>query len=225
VKNDEQERIFGQGLPRQELKDEDSQRLGLTLLCLLRSGPASGSPMEDAWKGFMLAMSASGDLLNSLTHAITNPLAEDLNILSLQGVESLYREFLDVKRWNRDGPGVKNMITVLISEGLLAKVLEKTLLYNQTEGSQINTSTADLLLTLSLKTHTTDTRVRAKISRAIHILSEGWAEQIQDLLTDWLQEALFRFPWIWPTVRRARIIPLLMARVESTCRCKIHLRT
>jgi hypothetical protein len=36
--------------------------------------------MEDAWKGFMLAMSASGDLLNSLTHAITNPLAEDLNI-------------------------------------------------------------------------------------------------------------------------------------------------
>jgi hypothetical protein len=132
-------------------------------------------------------------------------------------VESLYREFLDVKRWNRDGPGVKNMITVLISEGLLAKVLEKTILYNQVEGSQINTSTADLLLTLSLKAHTTDTRVRAEISRAVHILSGGWAEQIHDLLTGWLQEALFRFPWIWPTVRRARTIPLLMARVESTC--------
>jgi len=52
---------------------------------------------EDAWKGFMLAMSVSGDLLTSLTHPITNPLAEDLNTLSLQGVESLYREFLDVK--------------------------------------------------------------------------------------------------------------------------------
>jgi len=78
------------------------------------------------------------------------------------------------------------MITVLISKGLLAKVLEKTLLCNQVEGSQINTSTADLLLTLSLKTHTTDTR----------ILSEGWAKQIHDLLTGWLQEALFRFPWI-----------------------------
>jgi len=75
------------------------------------------------------------------------------------------------------------MITVLISKGLLAKVLEKTLLYNQVEGSQINTNTANLLLTLSLKTHTTDTRVRAEISRAIHILSEGWAEQIHDLLT------------------------------------------
>jgi len=165
----------------------------------------------------MLTMSASEDLLNSLTHAITNPLAEDLNILSLLGVESLYREFLDVKRWNRDGPGVKNMITVFISEGLLAKVLEKTLLYNQTEGPQINTSTAHLLLTLSLKAYTTDTRVRAEMSRAIHILSEGWAEQIHDPLTGWLQEALFRFPWIWPTARRARVIPLFMARVESTC--------
>ena len=38
-RNDEQEKIFGQGLPRQELKDEDSQRLGLTLLCLRRSRP------------------------------------------------------------------------------------------------------------------------------------------------------------------------------------------
>jgi len=139
----------------------------------------------------MLAMSASGDLLTSLTHAITNPLAEDLNTLSLQGAESLYREFLDVKRWNRDGPGVKSMITLLISERLLAKVLEKTLLYNQVEGSPINTSTADLLLTLSLKAHTTDTRVRMEISRAVHILSGGWAEQIHDLLTGWLQDVWY----------------------------------
>jgi len=141
----------GAGLVRQALMDEGSKRLGLTLLRILRSGSASGSPMGDAWKGFMLAMSASGNLLTSLAHAITNPLAEDLNTLSLQGAESLYREFLDVKRWNWDGPGVNSMITLLISKGLLAKVLEKTLLYNEVEGSQINTSTADLLLTLSLK--------------------------------------------------------------------------
>jgi len=141
----------GAGLVRQALMDEGSKRLGLTLLRILRSGSASGSPMGDAWKGFMLAMSASGNLLTSLAHAITNPLAEDLNTLSLQGAESLYREFLDVKRWNWDGPGVNSMITLLISKGLLAKVLEKTLLYNEVEGSQINTSTADHLLTLSLK--------------------------------------------------------------------------
>jgi len=108
--------------------DEDSQRLGLKLLRLLRTGPKIISLKEDAWKGFMLALFFSGDLLTSLTHAITNPLAEDLNTLSLQGAESLYREFLDVKRWMRDGPEVNSMITLLISEGLLAKVLEKTLL-------------------------------------------------------------------------------------------------
>jgi len=109
------------------------------------------------------------------------------------------------------------MITLLISEGLLAKVLEKTLLYNQVEGSQINMSTADLLLTLSLKAHTKDARVRIELSRAVHILSRGWAEQIQDLLAGWLQDALFKLPWIWPTVTKARTIPLLMARAESTC--------
>jgi len=116
----------------------------------------------------MLAVSASGDLLTALNHAITNPLADDLNILSMQGVESVYREFLEVKRWNRDGPGVKSMITKLVSEGLLAKVLEKilekTLIYNQEEGPNKNTSTADLLLTLSLKAHTKDIRVRGEIS-------------------------------------------------------------
>jgi len=197
--------------------DEDSERLGLQLLSLLRTGPKIISLKEDAWKSFMLALSFSGDLLTSLTHAITNPLADDLNTLSLQGAESLYREFQDVKRWMRDGPEVKSMITLLISEGLLAKVLEKTLFYNQVKGSQINTSTADLLLTLSLKAHTTDTRVRMVLSRTVHILSEEWTELIQDLLTGWLQEALFRFPWIWPTVRKARTIPLFMARVEFTC--------
>jgi len=132
----------------------------------------------------MLAVSASGDLFTALTHAITNPLADDLNILSMQGVESVYREFLEVKRWNRDGPGLKTMITMLVSEGLLAKVLVKILLYNQEEGPNKNTSTADLLQTLSLRAHTKDIQVRGEISRAIHILRGGWTVKIHDLLID-----------------------------------------
>jgi len=165
----------------------------------------------------MLALSAPGDLLTALTHAITNPLDEDIEILSMQGIESVYRELLEVQRWSRDGPGVKSRITTLVSEGLLSAVLEKTLLYNQEEGPNNNTSTADLLLTLSLRAHTEDARVRVEISRAIHILSKGWTGQIHDLLIDWLQEAIHRFTWLWPTLRRANVIPLLMARVESTC--------
>jgi hypothetical protein len=109
------------------------------------------------------------------------------------------------------------MITLLISEGLLAKVLEKTLLYCQEEGSQTSTKAADLLLSLSQEAHTTDAGVRMELSRAVHILSGGWAEQIQDLLIGWLQEALFKFPWVWPTVKKASIIPLLLARVGSAC--------
>ena len=165
----------------------------------------------------MLAVSASGDVLTALTHAITNPLAEDVKPFSMQGVESIYREFLEVKQWSRDGPGVTTMITTLVSEGLLSTVLEKTLLYNQEDGLNKNTNTADLLLTLSLKAHTKDMRVREEISRAAHILSGGWTRQIHDLLITWLQEATHRFIWLWPTLRRAKVIPLLMARVESTC--------
>jgi len=37
----------------------------------------------------MLALSAPGDLLTALTHAITNPLDEDIEILSMQGIESV----------------------------------------------------------------------------------------------------------------------------------------
>ena len=132
-------------LEHQALMDEDSQRLGLTLLNLLNTEPKTNPMQGDAWKGFMLALSFSGDLLTSLTHAITNPLAEDLNVVSLQGVESLYTEFVEVKRWMRDGPSVQTIITLLISEGMLSKVLEKTCLYSQLEGSQLNTNTADLL--------------------------------------------------------------------------------
>ena len=204
-------------LEHQALIDQDSQRLGLTLLNLLNTAPETNLTQGDAWKGFMLALSFSGDLLTPLTHAITNPLADGLNIVSLQGVESLCREFLEVKQWTRDGPAVQIMITLLISEGLLSKVLEKTRLYSQGEGSQLNTNTASLLLTLSLRAHTTDARIRMELSRAIHILSVGGTRQIQDLLTGWLEDALLRFPWIWPTVRKARTIPLLMTRMEFTC--------
>jgi len=62
-----------------------------------------------------------------------------------------------------------------------------------------------------------DARIRMELSRAIQILSGGWTGQIQDLLTGWLKDALFRFPWIWPTVRKAGVIPLLMTRVKFTC--------
>jgi len=165
------------GLAHQIRIDAGSQRVGLKLLRLLRSGPARGSPADDDWKGFMLALSTSGDLLTALTHAITNPLDEDIEILSMQGVESVYRELLQVKRWSRDGPGVKSRITTLVSEGLLSAVLEKTLLYKQEEEPNNHTGTADLLLTLSLRAHTEDARVRVDISRAIHILSGGWTGQ------------------------------------------------
>jgi len=110
------------------------------------------------------------------------------------------------------------MITVLISEGLLAKVLDKTLLYCQEEGSQTSTKAADLLLSLSLEAYTTDARVRMELSRAVHILSGGWADSTPPI--GWLQEALFKFPWIWPTAKRANIIPLLLARVGSACHAR-----
>jgi len=42
-----------------------------------------------------------------------------------------------------------------------------------------------------------------ELSHAVLILNEGWSEQIQDLLVGWLHEALFKFPWIWPTAKRA----------------------
>jgi len=110
----------------------------------------------------------------------------------------------------------RTRITTLVSEGLLSAVLEKTLFYNQEEGPNNNTNTADLLLTLSLRAHTEDARVRLEISRAIHILSGGWTGHIHDLLIDWLQEGIHRFTWLWPTLQRANVIPLLMARVDST---------
>jgi len=78
--------------------------------------------------------------------------------------------------------------------GTTVEGVGKTRLYSQVEKSQLNTNTTTLLLTLSLRAQTTDTRIRMVLSRAIRILSGGWTGQIQDLLTDWLENALFRFP-------------------------------
>jgi len=85
-------------LEHQALMDQDSQRLGLTLLNLLSTAPEPYPIQDKIWRDFMLAMSFSRDLITSLTHAIATALAGDLTIASLQGAESLYREF-EVKPW------------------------------------------------------------------------------------------------------------------------------
>jgi len=173
--------------------DEDSQRLGLTLLNLLNTASKSNPMQDQTWKEFMLALSFSRDLLTSLTHAIAIPLADDLTIASLQGVESLYRE-LEVKPWTPDEIEVPTMITLLISEGLLSHVLVKTRLYSQGQGPQFNTDATALLLTLSLRANTTDLRIRMELSRAIHTLSVEGDVRILDLLTGWLEDAPLEFP-------------------------------
>jgi len=202
-------------LQRQSLRydDEESQRLGLTLLHLLKTKPHESQPLGDAWDGFMQVLASSGDLLTSLTYAVSHPLAEDLYDLSLRGVESVYGGFL--KHLELEEPPVLTMITALISEGLLATVLDKTLLYCQEEGSQTSTKAAKLLLSLSLEAPTTNARIRTELSHAVLILRKGWSEQSHDLLVGWLHEALFKFPWILPTVKRANIIPLLLTRAGS----------
>jgi len=161
-------------------------------------------------------MSFSRDLLVSLTHAIANPLADDLAIASLQGVESLYTE-LEVKPWTPDEMEVPAVITLLISEGLLSHVLVKTRQYSQRQEPQPYTDAAGLLLTLSLRANIMDVRIRMELNQAILTLSVEGDVQILDLLIGWLEDALLGFPWIWPTVRNARTIPLLINRMESTC--------
>jgi len=71
--------------------DADSQKAGLTQLRLLRSEPAGGTN-EEVWQGSIFALSASGDLLTALNRSISHPLSEDVKTLSMQGVESVYRE-------------------------------------------------------------------------------------------------------------------------------------
>ena len=100
----------------------------------------------------MQVLAFSGDLLASLTHAVSHPLAVDLYVSSLRGVDSVYGGLLEYLEQEVRGPSgvpratVRIMITALISEGLLATVLDKTLLYCQEKGSQTSTKAAKLLL-------------------------------------------------------------------------------
>jgi len=137
-------------LPRQSLRhdDEESQRRGLLLLHLLKTKPQAGQPPDDVWEGFIQVLAFSSDLLTSLTYAVSHPLAEDLHDLSLQGVECVYGVFLN---YLEPAPPVLSVTMTLISEGLLAAVLDRTLLNCQEEGSHTNTNAANILLALSLK--------------------------------------------------------------------------
>jgi len=201
---------------RLERMDQDSQRLGLTLLNLLSTTPEANPTQDNHWKEFVLAMSFSRDLLASLTHAIANPLADDLATASLQGVESLYTE-LEVKPWTPDEREVLTMINLIISEGLLSHVLIKTLQHSQSQESQPYTDAAGLLLTLSLRANTTEVRIRMELNQAIYTLSVEGDVHTLDLLIGWLEDALPGFHWIWPTVHNAKTIPLLINRLDSTC--------
>ena len=90
------------GDPTQEAEnDADSQKAGLTLIRLLRSEPA-GVTKDKVWQDFIYALSASGDLLIALNRSISHPLSEDVTTLSMQGVESVYRE-LEKTHWDRPG--------------------------------------------------------------------------------------------------------------------------
>ena len=100
----------------------------------------------------------------------------------------------------------------LVSEGLLAAVLDKTLMYCQEETSLINVNAAQILLTLSLRVLTTDARIRTELSQVVPTLRRGRTKPCQDLLVGWLHAALFKFPWLLVTVQRANITPLLLYR-------------
>jgi len=177
--NGEEEAGPSVGDPTQEINnDADSQKAGLTLLRLLRSEHEGGTK-EEVWQGFIFALSASGDLLTALNRCISHPLSEDVKTLSMQGVESVYRE-LEVIHWGRSGPEVASRITKMVTEGLLSTVLIITLLYIKDEGPLTDTDMGDLLLSLSLNAQITHHRVREELSRAVHILEEGRTKRIYD---------------------------------------------
>ena len=56
-----------------------------------------------------------------------------------------------------------------------------------------------------------------ELNQAIHTLSVEGEVQILDLLIGWLEDALPGSPWMWPTVRNAKTIPLLINQMDSTC--------
>jgi len=198
---------FQRKSPRHD--DEVSQRQGLLLLQLLKTNPHTGQPSDDAWEGFVRVLASSGDLLTSLTYAVSHPLAEDLHDLSLEGVESVYGVLLN---YTEPAPPMRIVTMTLVSEGLLAAVLDKTLVYCQDEESLMNVNAAEILLSLSLRVPTTDARICTKLSQAVLTLCHGWTKPCQDLLAGWLHAALFKFPWLLATVQRANITPFLLFR-------------
>ena len=196
--------------------DQESQRLGLKLLNLLSTTPEVNPTQDNHWREFVLAMSFSRNLLAFLTHAVAYQLADNLAVVSLQGVESLYTE-LEVKPWTPEATEGFIMINLLISEGLLSCVLTKTRQYIQRQESAPYTDAAGLLLQLSMRANTADIKIRMELNQAIHILSVEEEIQILDLLIGWLADALPAFPWLWPTVRNAKTLLLLIYRMDSAC--------
>ena len=115
----------------------------------------------------MRVLASSGDLLTSLTYAVSHPLAEDLHDLSIEGVESVYGVLL---KYTEPALTMRIVTTTLVSEGLLAAVLDKTLMYCQEEASLMNVNAAEILLTLSLRVPTTDARIRTELSQVVPTL-------------------------------------------------------
>jgi len=145
-------------LQRESIQHEDneSQRLGLLLLQLLKTNPHTDQPPDVAGEDFMRVLASSGYLLTSLIYAVSHPLAGDLHDLSLEGVESVYGVLL---KYNELSLPMRIVAMTLVSEGLLAAVLDKTLVYCQEVTSLINVNAAEILLTLSLRVLTTDARI------------------------------------------------------------------
>jgi len=199
-----------------ERRDQDSQRLGFSLLNLL-STTLEANPQEDRhWKEFVLAMSFSRDLLAALTQAIAHPLTDDPVTTRLRGVESLYTELDATLGTPADGE-VHIMINLIISGSLLSHVLTTTLQLSQDQAAQPYTKAAGLLLTLSLRANTAEDYIRRELSHVVYTLSVEGDDHILDLLIGWLEDALPAFPWMWPTLSKAKTIPLLIHRLDSTC--------
>jgi hypothetical protein len=55
------------------------------------------------------------------------------------------------------------------------------------------------------------------LNQAVYILSVEGDVPTLDLLLGWLEDALPEFQWMWPTVGKAKTIPLLINRLDSTC--------
>ena len=109
------------------------------------------------------------------------------------------------------------MINLIVSEGLLSHVLIKTRQQSLSHESQPYTDAALLLLTLGLRANTGEPRIRMGLNQAVYILSVEGDVPTLDLLLGWLEDALPEFHWMWPTVGKAKTIPLLISRLDSTC--------